>query len=273
MNLPSQVGSTLTVFLILFSALSASPKQGQAAYFTLPTLDTTMTDPIFKNLAGAFILRPVEPASDLGRIFGLSVGVGLSLIDQSSLSSVFTGAGTYLPSGDIQLGLGLPMGITFEAGVLPNVSLNGTAIGRYAGAIKWTLTRTLLAMLPFDMGIRASYTNSNLSYSQSLSPATVSVTYNSSVLGTQLLISKSLVFLEPFFGIGLVNHSSTLSGTGSANLFGSTFQAGTQSMSGSALSTWLQAGVLVKVLIFGIAAEYDSMYGFSSYSGKVSIRL
>src|SRR5690242_18489520 len=79
---------------------------------TLPTLDTTMTTPIFNTFAAGFAFRPVEPASSLGRIFGVYAGLGVSAVDQGSNSTIISGIGTFLPSADLQFGISIPMGLT-----------------------------------------------------------------------------------------------------------------------------------------------------------------
>lgn len=253
-------------------------QNASAGTFSLPQLDTGMVDPLFNTLATALAFRPMEPASDLGRNWGSYLGLSAGVVDASSLSNIFlSGSGSnqiLLPSADVQFGLGLPYGFTLEGAYLPAVSYQGTSFSRYSGGIKWTLTRTALKPLPFDLAAQAGYSQTALNYTQGLSGGTVDVSYKTAITSGNLLLSKRLLyFFEPYVGIGFVHHYSTLSGTGSATLFGNTFPIGTESINGSGTSLWTQAGLLIKLLVVGTTVEYDNMFGQSSLSAKVSIRI
>jgi hypothetical protein len=272
-----KVGSALKFgfanFLLLTLGVMSHPQPCFAGIFNLPQLDTSMADPIFRTLASGLAFKPVEPASDLGKYFGFYMGVAAGGSDLSAVSSIFQSQLMgYMPMGDLQLGAGGPLGITAEAGILPGMSYSGTTFNRYSGALKWTLTHSVLSYLPINIAVRVGFSNSNLNYSQTLQNANLDVSYKTSIVSGNLVISKSLLFLEPYVGIGVVSHDSTLSATGEASLFGNTFTAGTESLRSTGSSPWYQAGLMVKVFVLGVAAEYDNIFGLSSYNGKVSLR-
>lgn len=257
----------LTLLTIFVSA------KAQGAAFSFPELDTTMTDPIFRTLAGGFIFRSAEPASDLGKKFGLYLGASVSGVDTSAVSTIFSGfSSPLLPSGDLQIGVGFPAGFVLEVGFLPSFNFSGTSIGNYGVGVKWNATRNFLSKLPFSLSGRIGYSSSSISFAQQINSVDVTVSYGSTVLTAQALVSKKLFIFEPYFGLGLANHSSSLASSGSASLFGSTFPVGTQNYSASGLFPWIQAGLLLDFVLLGIGAEYDSVFGLSSYTGKVSLR-
>jgi hypothetical protein len=260
--------------IALLLAVLFQGKESHAALFSLPELEQPMLDPIFRTLGNAFVFRPIEPASDLGLLGGFYIGASASFVDATAVSSIFTSSPiSFISTGDIQLGLGIPLsGITFEAGVLPSISLSGTQFRKYSGAVKWTLTRTILKVLPFSAALRVSYSTGNLSYTQDLSAGSLSVDYNANSFGTNFVFSKALFIFEPYAGIGWVNSSSKLAASGTANLFGTSFPLGTTSIERSYSSLWTQFGLLMKLGVFGISFGYDKMLSASSWNGKVSLR-
>lgn len=266
---------TLTTRIALIPLLLfLSPGLAEAAYFTLPVLTTEQTDPVFKSLAGAFVFRDLEPASDLGKKFGLTVGVRASVIDATALSTVVSGLNTpLLPSGDLQGAIGLPHGFTFEFGMIPTLTYQGTSFSEYSGAVKWTATRTFLPKLPFSLAARAAYTTANLSYAQSISGVDVSVAYSTTLLSFQAIVSRKFLVFEPYLSLGFVTHSSSISSSGSASIFGTTFPVGTQSYSSSLMSFWPSAGLMINLFVLGISGEYSNLWGLGNYSLKVSLRI
>jgi len=261
----SRLQVTLIAFLLLAELVLSS--KAQASFFNFPQLDATMTDSLFRAIGSTIAFRPIEPASSLGKVFGIQVGLGATAVDASSIASI-TGSSAFLPFADLQVGVSIPMGITFEFGLLPSLTLSGASFSRYGGALKWTATDTVFSALPFDMAVRVSYSSAAISGSQTLQGVNITANYSSGILGAQVLVSKNFFVLEPYLGLGLMNHSSSLSGAGSVSLF----QTGTTAVSGSDMSAWIQAGLLLKLAVFGIGAEYDNVLGYSSYSGKFSFR-
>jgi hypothetical protein len=255
----------------------ASVSPARAAVFTLPTLDTTMTDPIFETLATSFAFRPLEPASDLGSVWGFYIGAGGSGSDASKVAAIFSEMSTsYVPNAELQLGIGLPKGFTIEGGFIPKINFQGTSLSKYGGTLKWTLTRSLLPKFPLSIAVRAGLAKASIDYTQPLEGGSVTVGYASTILESNLVISKFLggfgFGIEPYLGFGVASQSSSLNATGTAELFGSSFPAGTESVSGSGTSTWLQAGLMLKLSVLAFTAEYDRMFGVSSWSGKATFR-
>jgi hypothetical protein len=186
-------------------------------------------------------------------------------------------APTYLPYADIHLGLGLSLGFTLESSFTPQVQYQGSSTSKYGGALKWTATRTVLSALPLSLAARVGYSNGKVDWTQPLDSGTVTVGLDSAILETQIAASKMIgafgFGVEPFIGLGYIKHSSTLSGTGTANLFGSSFPAGTVTTSNFSGSFWGQAGLTLHLYVVALSAEYDNMFGINSYSGKVTFRI
>lgn len=264
--------ASLVPGLALFFLLKVSP--AAAAYFTLPVLTQSQTDPIFRNLAGAFVFRDVEGANDLGKNWGFTLGVRGSLVDATPFTAVASSFTLpYLPSGDAQIAVGLPRGFTFEFGMVPTLSYQGTTFSQYSAGVKWTLTRSLLPKVPVSLAIRAGYTNANVSYSQQISGVDTDITYSTSIATFQAIASKRFFIFEPYVALGLANHTSSLSSTGSITIFGTDFSAGTTNYSAGSLCFWPSAGLLIHLGFIGAAAEYSNLWGLTAFSGKFTIRI
>lgn len=246
-----------------------------AQFFSIPVLEPTQTDPIFRTLASALIFRPVEPASDLGRVWGLYLGPGAAAVDASEVNSVFTGSQLpFFPGADIQAGLGVSNGVVLEVGYLPAYTYNGTSFSKLGLGMKWNFNRNILKNLPFDLAVQSTYTTASLSFTQPIQGADVTVNYNSTIFSVNMLLSKRFLYLfEPFIGFGISNQTSSITSTGSVSIFGSSFPLGTQNYSGTTLSPWYQGGILLNLLFVGVAAQYDNMFGLNSFTGKVTIRI
>lgn len=258
------------VSVILFSILLGTVR-ADAALLTLPTLTTAQTDPIFKVLASAAVFRSMEPASSPA-IWGLWFNARVNGTSSTLISSIANTGNSLIPFADLQFGVSGPLGLGLEFSYLPSYSFSGTTFGSFGVAARWTMTQTILKMLPFDAALRFIYSNANLTYSQVLSGANIVVNYGTAITGSTLMISKKLLIFEPYISYGLMSHSSTLTGTGTVSLFGTGFPIGTSSTTGSGISGWFQAGIEIKLVILTLGAQYDNAWGSDTYSGKVGFK-
>jgi hypothetical protein len=55
---------------ICFAAVFFSLSLARASVFTLPTIESSQTDAIFKTFGANFAFRPLESANDLGAVWG-----------------------------------------------------------------------------------------------------------------------------------------------------------------------------------------------------------
>lgn len=263
----------LLTFVVAFTIWTG---KAHAELTSLPQLETSTILSVLDTLSAALAFRPVEGATELGNLWGMYLGVGGSATDVSALTAL--GGSTtsaYLPSGDLQFGLGIKA-FTFEMGMIPTLSYNGNSFSRFGASLKWTASRTLFKKFPISLAVRGIYAKSSIGYTQTSSGTTLDVDFTNSQYGLQLQASKFLggfgFGIEPFVGLGLLNQSSTIGATGTGTLFGSSYPAGTTSITAASLGIWLQAGMMVRLGILSFAASYDQLYGNSGYAGKVGFR-
>jgi len=242
--------------------------------FSLPQLTPTQTTPVFDTLASMFVFRPIEPATGYGKIWGVGLGVSANATSTSGISSVVTGlSGSFLPAGEINAGLTVPFGLTIEGGLLPTISYQSSSFSKTSIGAKWQINKVLLTSLPFDLALRVGFTKGALSYSQTSGGPQVDVAYDSTLISANLIVSKNFVVLEPFAGIGLVNHSSLLSGTGAGSIFGAGYPAATTSINSAAATLWMHAGLLVNLQILRASASVDYTFNLLSFNGKVGFSI
>jgi hypothetical protein len=243
-SLRSRLPIFLLVGLFAFKALPAlafSPPN-------LSNLDSDQVDAVFKDFGTSFVFRPLEPASEYGKITG------------------------YMPNAQIYLGMQLPKGFAVEFGFFPSLTIGGFKGHSVGGDVKWTLNDSKMGgRMPFNLAIRAMYTASGLSYGQTVSGVSDTITYSASNYGGNLSISKKILFIEPYVGIGYVGTNNTLSNTGTVTLYQQSVSL-TDSFSDSNGGTWFYAGVQVWFLVPAVTVEYDNMYGVGAGSVKVSFK-
>lgn len=263
---------TLLVGLFLTGALVSS-RASQAQQFSLNTLVPSQLATVATSFGKLLSFRPAEPASDLGAIWGLYFGVGGSLSDLGALSALTQSPIPFwIPMADFQIGLGLPLGITLQAGFLPGLTLGGQSFSRYSIGVQWTATRTLLAFLPLSLAARLSYSNTSLRWNQTIAASPVTITYTSGITSLDFVASKQLPVIEPYLLAGLVNHGAQIGGS-TSSLFGTGFPASTTVADMSTLSYRFAAGLQIKLLILAITPEYEFAFGSSSVNAKVAIKI
>jgi hypothetical protein len=260
--------------LSLAGALLLFSFPAQAEIFSLPQLTPAQTQPVFNTLGSMLFFKPIEPASGYGKLWGLGIGVSANATSTSAISTVVSGLSTsVLPMADINAGITLPGGITLEAGYLPTFTYQNTTFGKTAFGAKWNINRALFTSLPFDIAVRAGITSGTLAYLQTSGGANINVNYSTSIFTANLIVSKNFVLVEPFAGIGLANHSSTLSGTGTGTIFGAGYPAATTSITGTSATLWMHAGVLLNLQFLRISASVDYAFGLVSGNGKVAFSI
>jgi hypothetical protein len=269
-SLRSRLPIFLLVGLFAFKALPAlafSPPN-------LSNLDSDQVDAVFKDFGTSFVFRPLEPASEYGKITGFSFGVIGTLSSSSDIRNNISGTSglSYMPNAQIYLGMQLPKGFAVEFGFFPSLTIGGFKGHSVGGDVKWTLNDSKMGgRMPFNLAIRAMYTASGLSYGQTVSGVSDTITYSASNYGGNLSISKKILFIEPYVGIGYVGTNNTLSNTGTVTLYQQSVSL-TDSFSDSNGGTWFYAGVQVWFLVPAVTVEYDNMYGVGAGSVKVSFK-
>jgi len=240
-------------------------------------LTITEADEVAKEFSGNFIHTTVSSAATLGDNFGFEVGViggltGTPEIDNLS-KQLDPDADDIdkLPHAAVYGAITVPFGFTFEANFVPSFDIDEVDFKHFSLGAKWTFSKFL--DLPFDMALRLSLANSEISYLDVINGFDTTITFDSRSVGYNLSMSKKFAFFEPYIGIGRVSNDTeiTAAASGVINFFGSFIPASdSQSYETKNSGTHFFAGLNLNLYIFKAGVEYTRVMGLERYSGKLS---
>lgn len=252
------------ILVSLFLGLSA-----QAQSIPLNNLSSDDLNKVVGDLSVDFLHTSVSGASSLGHLFGFEVGVVGGQTSTPNLNQVANQTGTAnagkLYNADILGVLTIPLGLSAEVGVLPKQGSSGFAFSAFSAAAKWTITD--LISLPVSLAGKLSYTTDSLSFNGTVSGSPVDYSYTNTETAFTGFISKDLVFIEPYFGLGYVSATGNLSAN--AAIFNSGFTTATSASASRTGVLWI-VGTEVKLLFVKLGLEYMSMFSTSRVDGKLS---
>lgn len=241
----------------------------------LQNLDSGQVDAVFKDFGANLIFKPLEPASTYSTIAGFSFGIIGTLTDSSAIRNNIPGTDSlsYVPDAQIYLGAQLPLGLAAEFGFFPTYSVGGFKVHSVGGDLKWTMSEVLAAKkeVPVDVAFRAMVTNSGISYGQTISGVSDTISYATTSWGTNFSISKKIALLEPYIGLGYIHTSGTLSDTGSITLFQQSVSL-TDSFSDTNSGVWFYGGLQLNFILCNFTAEYDDIYGVGAGAIKFGFK-
>lgn len=264
-----------TILLILLAAItSSSPRAFADGNPKLNNLTLPQVDEVFKTFGAALSFRALEPASSYGKIWGISGGIIGGAVNAKGIKDTIPGAGNinWIPTGDIFVGAQAPLGLAFEGGFIPSISIGSAKLQKYGGNIRWTINEVFFTSLPLDVAVRAGYNTAKVSYDQTISGVLDKITYNSKQYSGQLMGSKKLWIFEPYMGLGLIKQSADLGNSGSVTLYNTTVSL-SNTLSKDYSTFWFTGGMQVRVLFMTLSGQFDSMFGTQVYSAKLGFKI
>lgn len=260
--------------LVLFSFLAGfSAVAGNTP--TVSNLTNAEADAVIKNFGNAIAFRPVEPPSANGKIWGLGLGLAFNATSSGDVNAVLAAHGNSqgiaaVPMGDVVLVVQGPLGIGAEVGFLPRMSIGGFSAKRTAFNLKWSFTDLFLRELtPFDAAVRVGFGRNEFSYSQTVSGVQDRVEFDSKAFRLELAVSRKVLFLEPYLGLGLLRTSSTLANTAAVTLYNFT-SASSYDYAKSSFVANLGAEARLVFLTFGAQVEWA--FGETNVAAKLGFK-
>lgn len=255
------------LWLLVFGTFSTSWASGPA----LTNLSTSDLESIGREFSSNFSHASVMGAEPLGDIFGFEVSLVAGQnaspeIDKLAKKAGSTGLDKLYHAG-ILLGVSVPFGITGEIVATPKTTAGDVSFSQTSVAVKWTATKEVLAVLPFNLAIRAFSTNSSLDFNQTVSGVSSTVENKNKVTGYQFLISPDLPAIEPYLGVGFLSAKNTISTT-VGSIFLPSVTAG-QSYETSLNSTQTLLGVNAYLMFFSLGLEYAKAFDSDRYTAKL----
>lgn len=259
------------LFLSIIISMSGLSFSANADVPTFDNINATQLETIIEEFGSAFSHTSVSSASSLGKIFGIEAAIVAGAVQSDGIKDIVNSVspGTdfgAVPHASLIAGVSLPFGLGAEISFIPEFELADVELSRTGLAFKWTLTEGWIS-LPIDLALKAHYTDSKLGFSQS-SP-TADVDFEAQIMGAQLIISKDLLIVEPYAGIGFVKVDGKISST--VSIFDNSLTTGT-SAENSPSGIEYFAGVQANLLIFRAAAEYGKILDNEKFSIKFGLK-
>lgn len=254
------------ITLVLMMAMSSFSR----ADLALDNISESDLEKVINDFSAVFRHSTVSPASSLGTLFGVEVGVLLGTSTAPGVSGIAADSGgsvDTLPSGSLLLMVSVPMGITLEASILPEIELGaGGAFSNTSLGVKWTMTDTLLD-LPLDLATKLSVTTSSLSFTQPVSSVDTKTTFKDQITELSVVASKNFVIVEPYFGLGYISANGELGVEGSSTIFNFTSETkATSKPSGMIYYGGVQANLLFMRLGLEMSKVFDSTKTLAKFS-------
>lgn len=266
MNLTKKIVlSFFLIFITLFKAKADSPQ--------FNSLSQDEANKIAKEFSANFIHTSVAPASSLGSIFGFEVGVIGGATSTPEIEKTVKRANSntdisIIPHAALLGRVSVPYGVTFELGLLTEITVSGVSVENTSYAIQYT--PDFLAFLPVAVAAKIHGSSSKLSFSQTIgSDANGKVTVDSMSYGIDFMASANLLIFEPYGGIGYVKTDTDIktTATGGGSIFGF---SSTDNYNSKHDGLHIFAGTELNLLFFNIGLEYANSFGVSKYTGKLS---
>lgn len=265
-------------------AATLIPTFAQADVPSLNNITGADYEKIVKELSANFAYSSLTPASSLGGLWGFEIGVVggitktpeiLALVRRTSASF----KEDKFPHAAALVRVGAPLGLTAELMVLPSITVSDLKLSQYSGAAMWTVTDVFFEDLPVTVAVKGYLSKTKLEYTQRLQNSSTGnqavdakITFDDTLIGGQLLVSKKLLVFEPYVGLGYVRAKGDLAVTAATAPGATIFLSGGSSASANPTSAQLLAGLDIRLLFISLGAEYSRAFGTSSVSGRFSFR-
>lgn len=259
----------MSFFKLLFPVVLAFASAGAWAQdLAFDQLTEAEAEAVIEELSGNFTFTSVSGASPLGSVFGVQVAAvaGITKTDEIAKLAKEASAGAdadSIPHGGILAMISVPFGITAEASIIPKVGAEDFKFKNMGLAAKWSLTSGLIE-LPFSLAVKAHMMKTDLTFKQNVGGVDATIDFENTTMGAMVLVSKDLMIIEPYVGVGVVKGDGDFSVAGTNQFFAS----GTQSFSSDGTGTQLLAGVEANLLILKAGAEVSNQFGVTRFSVK-----
>ena len=250
------------ISLLLISCLNA----------TVPNFEN-LTGPQVKKVLNDFAtsMAPtnVSPASSLGKILGVELGLLGGISKASSIDSLSSSDFSKIPHGALLIAAHVPFGLGIDAALLP-IKIGDLEYKYYSYGVKWTMT-DFLTKLPLDVRFKFNLTNGDISFGQSVSGTPVNVKYKNKSSTFTLTASKKILILEPFAGIGRIYSKNDLESSGTVSIFDGSVAVSERT--GVKLNdTYFFIGLQLNMFLMNFAMEYSNIFDNDKISGKISFK-
>lgn len=231
------------------------------------------TEKITKDLASIFGHRSISGAAGMGALVGFEAVLVVNNSTTPNISQVSEASGGgAVPNTSMVgtlLGVTIPFGITFEYLAMPRLSTSGITYSGSSASVRW-LTNELIPVLPINMAVKFSSSNSEFSFEQNLAGINGRVTSLTGVNDVSVYFSPKLPIVEPYVGIGLVRAVGKLGYVGTGNIFDNSYTS-SNNAEVTVNGTKTVAGVSIWLPFLSFGLEAVNQFGTTGYGAKFGI--
>ena len=269
-----QKRSWIKVWAFLF--LTGVPGLAQAQLSLTSLGNSAQTTVLANALSSTLVIRTLEPATDLGR-FGGGFGIAAGAVIPTSLTTLAgITAAPIIPGGNPYVSLFAPFGISADFSYIPPITISSVTFNSVGANLRWAFTRLFPDVLPISMAVQATFTSGGFSNVQPFSGGTLTIGVNDLIFGGSLIVSKQLLFFEPYVAAGFLNQSTTLTATTAgtaAVLLAYQGTANPQIERVSAIGFDFRAGFQIKAFVFILGAEYENSWGNHGLNARIGVKI
>lgn len=254
------------IIILSIGLLSFSLMAGGTPDFRNLTKDDLKV--VSKEFHANFVPTTVSGASNLGKLWGFQLGLIANRTSTEKLKNISTDDFSEIYNAALFGRVDAIFGLGAEVTMLP-VELGGLKLKTYSFGLKWTVTE-VFKVLPFNLKVRAYYNTADIAYEDNDGTSQFDVSYKHKGKGIDFTISKKILLVEPYIGIGYVSGESDLEANGSTNFFGSTVSQGLDNKGIKTSGTHMFVGVNASLLIANLGLEYSRTLGANRIAAKIA---
>ncbi|MCB0383920.1 MAG: hypothetical protein KDD43_00905 [Bdellovibrionales bacterium] len=264
--------------LVLAFLVAPSASFGQDLDFD--DIDKADLEKIIGDLSANFAHTTVSGASALGAVFGFEFGLigGMTStpgIDKLVKETDPNADSAALPHAGLLVQFSVPMGVTVEANLIPSFGSDDFKFSNTGIGVKWTMTDSILS-LPFNLALKGNITKTELTFKTVINnastgniPVDSKLEFSNTSMGLAAVISKNILFFEPYFGFGFINSDGDLKVDGTGTIFDTTLTTG-KSAGAKNSGTHMFLGADLDLFILKLGLEYSKIIDADRYSAKLA---
>lgn len=265
---------------LVFLGLTMFPLAGFADTPVFEDISKSDLETITKEFSSNFSFTSVSPASSLGEVFGLEIGIIGGASKVPGIEGIVRKAEPaaqvdYVPHGTILIAASFPMGLGLELNYLPSIDQSELKFENKAFAVRWSLTSGFIKKSSFDFALKVHMAESKLGFTQLVSnpvPTQTEVEFSSTTYGVMGLLSKEFLFFEPYLGMGWITVDGGLrvEASDGSGFFDPSFTIGNSAkLKDSGIQYF--GGFNLNLFILRIGIEAGKIFDTTKYAAKMSV--
>jgi len=223
---------------------------------------------ILEDFQTSFEPSTLSGAGNLGRLFGIEAGLFFGFTNADSIDRLGGGDVSKLPVAGVFGRFDTLYGIGVEATLLP-VDLGDFRYTNFSFAGKWTFSK-FIPFLPVSLRARLRYSRTDLEFEGNDGSSDFRGQVDNNSTSFDITVSKNLLLIEPYAGIGYVRSEGDFNIEGSNDVLGFTAANSVDGITNSGAHVFFGANLNLFLTRFGV--EYSNLFGNSRYLAKFSVK-